>query len=78
MDKLKKTILSRRFMILAPFILLILLSVALNIAFSAFTNRSESAVANIKVAGMNYSIAINGITETRITVDKNKTQQQIS
>ncbi len=63
----------KRIIIIISFAVLIMLTLTLNLTFSSFTNNNENKAANIKVAGMNYNIAINGITGTKITVPGNKT-----
>ncbi|MDD2505100.1 MAG: hypothetical protein PHF21_02370 [Bacilli bacterium] len=70
--QLKKIIKSKRFIYLSFIFLLILFSLALNIGFSTFTNRSERSITNIKVAGMEYSLYINGKPNNIITAAKNE------
>ncbi len=70
---LKEFIKTKRFVYLSLVSLLTLFSLALNTAFSAFTNRSEMVMTNIKVAGMEYALHINGVPGTTITATKNNT-----
>ncbi len=63
----------KRIIFLTYIFSLAFLSILLNLSFSSFTNRSETAMTNIKVAGMEYSLQINGVPGTTITATKNNT-----
>ncbi|MFA7064902.1 MAG: hypothetical protein WC177_05365, partial [Bacilli bacterium] len=60
-----KVMSSKRFMLLATYVCIVLFAIISTIAFSEFTSSSKKDVANIKVADMNYNLKING-QETRI------------
>ncbi len=62
---------NKRLIVLSSFVVLVSLLTILNYTFSAFTNRSENRIANIKVADMEYSLSINDIPGTIITANKN-------
>ncbi|MDD4188193.1 MAG: hypothetical protein PHX04_05525, partial [Bacilli bacterium] len=60
-----KVMSSKRFMLLATYVCIVLFAIISTIAFSEFTSSSKKDFANIKVADMNYNLKING-QETRI------------
>ena len=70
---MKKIIKNKRVVYLTSVILLIIFSIALNIAFSAITSSNTKEVANIKVAGMSYNLQVNGVSGTKITINPNTT-----
>ena len=73
MINFKKIISSKRLLFISTFIIFVFLLVVLNISFSIFSSRSVSNMANIKVAGMNYDVTVNGISSRIITAIKNDT-----
>ncbi|MDD2207802.1 MAG: hypothetical protein PHG03_01645 [Bacilli bacterium] len=62
----------RKAIIYLTYAVIVMLGIVLTSTFSDFTSRSEGEAANIKVAGMNYNVKINGIDTKIITAPGNK------
>jgi len=60
-EKMIKVLKNKRVMYLSFSVLLILFSLALNLAFAAFTNKNITTIANIKVRGMEYQMKIDNV-----------------
>ncbi len=70
---IKKIVFKKRFLLISAFVIFVILLLVLNPAFGIFSNREAKAIANIKVAGMEYSIKVNGVLGTKITAGGNNT-----
>ncbi len=72
MNNFKKLIINKKNLFILIFVLFIFLFVVLNTTFSIFSNRRTASLANIKVAGLEYGVSVNGISNRIITVTANK------
>ena len=70
---MKKLLKSKRFILISTFVLFVFILVILNTTFSIFSNRQINTLANIKVAGLEYSMTVNGIQNRKITAIGNNT-----
>ncbi|NLL02467.1 MAG: hypothetical protein GX265_05570, partial [Mollicutes bacterium] len=70
---IKKIVFKKRFLLISAFVIFVILLLVLNPAFGIFSNRQINTLANIKVAGLEYSMTVNGIQNRKITAIGNNT-----